>query len=262
MHARRVYSSSDGEFDVRSVNDDDDDIDQDEDDNRKFVTRSNAFGPTQQSSRNSASDKRPNGRKSTKDTGTVPSVDEFIQSVDQEWDNDIDDQLSLEELQLNADAITAAIEKAPVGLEATLGKNASPKRRPRTSSHSSSSRASSSSQSGQDRRKRRQRRVKFPPESECKPSDGATLVPCQDNTRRLYLLDRVKQAANELAKLQVMTASRAADAACDHHRAAEESRDTQRLRVELRTLLITLDHLTRLTLEQAFITRDALETHR
>lgn len=223
--------------------------------------RSNGFGLEKISSHAPSRASRLNGCKPTVSKDKTQNANGFSHDINEGWDNDIDDQLSLEELQLDADAITAAIEKAPIGLGPTTDMT-SPKRRPRKSSNTSSSRASSSFQTQYRSPEQRQHNVNAATQAGCTPSDDTTPRPCQDNIRRHQLLGRVKQAANELAKLQVMTASRAADVACDHHQSTEDSRDTQRLRTELRTLLITLDHLTRLTLEQAFIARDALETHR
>lgn len=206
---------------------------------------------TRHPSQGSARDKRPNGCESVVDQrGRGSDGKDLVDRDDSHvWGKDLGDQLSLEELPLDGNAITAAVEKDSIGMACAVGASG-PKRRPR----SSLTRASLSTEDA--------REDGLAGDIGAERADVIVHARCNDNARRLHLLHRVKQAANQLAKLQVMTASRAADAACDHHRLAEDSRDTQRLRVELRTLLITLDHLTRLSLEQAFITRDALETHR
>lgn len=258
-YAKRVYCSTDEESDASSSDEDDDHGN--DDDSCKFATRSNGLDLEKNSSHTPSRASQLNGCKPAVNKDKNQNANGFSHDIHEGWDNDIDDQLSLEELQLDADAITAAIEKAPVGLGPTTDMT-SPKRRPRKLSNIPSPRASSSFQAQYRNSERRQNNVNTAMQTECNPSDDTTPLPCRDNARRHQLLGRVKQAANELAKLQVMTASRAADVACDHHRTTEDSRDVQRLRTELRTLLITLDHLTRLTLEQAFIARDALETHR
>ncbi|CDF35027.1 unnamed protein product [Chondrus crispus] len=127
-----------------------------------------------------------------------------------DWGDVADDQLSLEELQVEADEVTAAIEDAfPSGK---------------------------------------------PPLGRATPLKSV----CADKPR---LQKRMRDITAELANVQMATAGWAADAEGSIG-SGDEKKDDRLLRDEVGRLRITLNHLTRLTLERAFEVRDAIDAHR
>lgn len=188
-----------------------------------------------------------------------------------------DDLLSLEELQLKADAVTEAIEST-IPADTT-----SRPRRPRTSSsstHHPRLQAHGTSAQGDivHQFKHMDADVDTDADSDDmdhvthntrrRPRNGAR------NSHRSYrarttsscprtreLKNRVDILTREIASLQVVTASRAADAD-DMKASTNDKTSDSLLRGEVCRLRITLDHVARLILEKAFSVRDELEKHR
>lgn len=209
-------------------------------------------------------------------TTSILTENDFQHFACDKWARDVDDQLSLEESHLEEDSSSAA--SSTKSLETTMPTSAekeqsvTPKRRPRgsdmertnRSEMSNSEQSSSSLKTMNDTeipRILRNERTIQQRVAHLTQHDAARR-PCNNTLKRDRLLRRVKLVANELAKLQVTTASQAADIDGDYHHVADETRDVQHLRAELRTLRITLDRLAHLALKEAYVARDTMENHR
>lgn len=94
-----------------------------------------------------------------------------------------------------------------------------------------------------------------------KPEGCKNKSMCKNRANRWQLVERVEEVSRELAALQVTTAGLAADADISKISVNKKS-SSGALKNEVYNLRITLDHVARLVLENAYALRDELEQDR
>lgn len=174
------------------------------------------------------------------------------------WGADVDDALSLEELQIEADTISEMIDAAPIKEHmrrerVTILPDTPPLRE----------------ETGSWREERKTRRRKRPPErvdtgvvSLSDTDESADeMAPRAECGKIESLRKRLARVTEELASMQMITAGNAADAETELGRGIAPGARGM-LKGEVCRLRITVDHVARMSLECAYKIREEAERHR